>query len=388
LNKKTILFILPELSNPGGMELENLGFIAALQQENNLNVRVLNFYINPIYYKNINFKAISLPFYVIVRLFFSLRFLKIYIKSGGKLSQSLANLSFNFPQLLGGFLSAEVSACDLCFMGIRPGNFLHLVHDLAKKEKKAVLYHEVSKFNPKHHSFFEKVNSYGTFLISGIEKKIDLQKIFPMAKTIEINQWLYDGQKVFLQLQEVDPKRMFFGVISRLDFGKNLEVLLEAVAILKNNGENPKLLVFGDGPELEKLKRLVKSLGIESFVEFLGMVKFEDRKNIYEGIDVFVMNSLIEGGPITVLEAMAAARPVISSNVGDVPNRVISGFNGYILNSPSDPNELAEKMSVYLKDPKLTLDHGKNSRLKFIKDFDEQEGKNKFMHAITQMINS
>lgn len=386
ITKKKVLFILPELPGPGGMELENLGFITALQDHPNLEVSVLNYYSNPEFFKNLSFKSLRLTVLEMVKLFFSIRFLKIYLKSGCQKDQSLANLAFNFPEVLEGFLTKALNSCDLCFASIRPGKLLHLVHDLAVKSQKQFAYHEISKFNPKHFSFFQKVNSYGTFLISGIEKKEDLQLHFPHAKVIEIHQWLYDGQKDFLEIPSPNPKRVVFGSVSRLDFGKNFEVVFEALKILKNQGEKPKFLLFGDGQELQKLKQLSASLEIDSIIDFRGAIKFEERRSVYSELDVFLMCSLVEGGPVTILEAMAAGRPAISTNVGDVRNRIESGFNGYILDSPIDAVELAEKMRKYLNQPDLIIQHGKNSRSKLLKEFNQRQGKETFLKAIIQLI--
>lgn len=384
--KKKVLFILPELPGPGGMELENLGFINAVQLQPNLEASVLNFYANPVFFRNLGFKPLKLSFFDLSSLFFSIRFLKIYLKSGLKLDPSLANLACNFPEALEGFLEKAVRSCSLCFVGTRPGKLPHLIHDLAVKHQKPIAYHEISKFNPKHQAFFEKVDAYGTFLISGIEKKEDLLKLFPQANMLEIRQWLYDGQDDFLKIPSPNPDRLVFGTVSRLDYGKNFEVVFEALAILKRQGHILKFLLFGDGPELPKLKQLATTLDIESFVDFRGPVKFENRTSVYATLDVFVMSSIIEGGPVTILESMAAGRPAISTNVGDVRNRIENGFNGFILESLTDPAELAEKMTVYLNQPDLVLRHGANSRSKFMKEFDQIKGKETFLKTISNLI--
>lgn len=384
--KKNILFILPELTGPGGMEIENLGFISTIQNHPNLEVSVLNFYRNPKFFGILGFIPLHLTFLEMVKLFFSMRFLKIFLKSKCKLNQSLANLSLNFPEVLEGFLAKAVASSALCFAGIRPGKLLHLVHDLAVRQRKPFVYHEISKFNNKHHLFFQKLDAYGTFLISGIEKKEDLKQSFPHARVLEINQWLYENEEVFLQIQEPDPKRMVFGTISRLDFGKNFEVIFEALAILKKQGKKLKYLLFGDGPELLQLKQLATSLEIDSIIDFRGAIKFEERSFVYSKFDVFLMCSVVEGGPVTILEAMASGRPAISTNVGDVKNRIESGYNGFILDSPSDAVELAKKMNEYLNNLDLVIQHGKNSRTKFKKEFDQRKAKETFLKAIFHLI--
>lgn len=386
LKNKRVLFILPELAGTGGMELENLGFIHAAQDIPNIEIRVINFYSNPDFFKKSHFQTLNLSFFQKAQLFISVKFLKIYLKSGFKMDKSLANLSINFPEVLFSFFSQALDSASLCFASIRPGNLLHFVHDLSLKSHVPFVYHEISKFNPKHKFFFNKVNSNGTFLISGIEKKEDLLLIFPRPNVKEIKQWLYDGQEVFLNIPDPDFERMVFGTVSRLDYGKNFEVIFEAIAILKKQGKSIKFLLFGDGPLLLKLKELAAQLDIQSNIEFRGAIKIENRSSVYSEIDVFLMSSVIEGGPVTILEAMASGRPAISTNVGDVRNRIVEGFNGYILSSPNDPSELADKICNYLKNPELVIQHSINSRAKFKKDFDAEKCKKTFQEAITRLI--
>ena len=366
------------------MELENLGFIAAVKDQPGLEVSVLNFYANPIFFNNLGFKPLQLSFFELNRLFFSIRFLKIYIKSGFKMRQSMANLALNFPEVLGVFLEKAIRDCSICFAGIRPGNLLYFVHDLAVKNQKPIAYHEISKFNFKHYSFFEKVNSHGTFLISGYEKKEDLLKIFPNSKFLEIRQWIYDDQDAFLNIPSPKKERLNFGSVSRLDFGKNIDTIFRAISLLKKKKENLKFILFGDGPELLKLQNLAKELDIEPNVEFRGAIKFEERSKVFSEIDVFIMSSSIEGGPLSILEAMASGRPIISTNVGDVRNRVEIDSNGYILNSTEDFNELAQKISFYLDNCELVISHGLESKRKFLRDFDENEAKDIFLAALNQ----
>lgn len=370
------------------MELENLGFIAAIRDNPNLETSVLNFYCNPAYFQRHGFSRLRLSFLRKVNLFFSIRFLKIFFKSGCRMDQSLANLALNFPEVIEGFLENAVDSCDLCFTSIRPGKLLHLIHGMAVKSQKRFAYHEISKFNPKHFSFFQQVNTYGTFMISGFEKREDLQRLFPNASKIDFKQWLYDGQDDFLKIPEPDSKRLTFGTVSRLDYGKNFEVVFEAISILKKQGIKLKFLLFGDGTQMQQLKELAAKLQIEAYLEFRGAVKFEERRSVYAELDVFLMSSMVEGGPVTILEAMAAGRPAISSNVGDVRCRIKNGFNGYILDSPTDVIELSEKIKNYIDHPNLVSQHGRNSRLKFRGEFDEKVGKEIFVESICHLVSN
>ena len=385
--KKRVLFILPELNRPGGMELENLGFISALQHQEEFQVSVVNVFLNPQYYPSPDFEIASLTKSETLHLFLHLRFLKIFIKFKGKFKQSLVNAFLNFPDLFSSYLKREIEKSEVCFASVRPGNFLGYIHEIARRKEKVFVYHEISKFNEKYFPFFQKLNHYGFHMISAIEKKEYLVTNFPQSKFVEIKQWIYKGQNDFLTIQKPTKNDQVFGAVTRLDYGKNIDLIFSALLVLKGEGKMPKFRLFGEGPELPRLKELARSKGIEGQVEFLGGFGFDERAEVFKKIDIFLIPSLFEGGPITLLEAMAAARPVISTNVGDVRNRILSGYNGFILESMHSPEELASLMRFYLDFPEKIPEHGEHSRLKYLSEFEEQLAKDTFINSMAKLIN-
>lgn len=131
----------------------------------------------------------------------------------------------------------------------------------------------------------------------------------------------------------------------RLVPNKGLSTLLRAVAMIPEC----RLLIVGDGPERSKLEGLARSLGMEERVTFLGWLsRNEDVFQAIQTARIFVMNSLSEGGPRSVLEAMACGMPVIATNVGIVPDVIRDGENGVI--TDGTPGDLAEKIRYLLQD--------------------------------------
>jgi len=108
------------------------------------------------------------------------------------------------------------------------------------------------------------------------------------------------------------------GIIGRLAPVKNHRMLLDAVKILKDQGENHAFhfFVVGDGELREILTREAAALGIEKGVLFTGWQK--EMLEVYQKLDAVVLTSLNEGTPVSLIEAMAAARPVIATEVGGV----------------------------------------------------------------------
>jgi len=107
-------------------------------------------------------------------------------------------------------------------------------------------------------------------------------------------------------------------------------------------------LIVGEGPLKELLVQDVKDSGMEDRFLFLGFR--EDIPYILSKTDIFVLPSLFEGLPLTVLEAMAAGKPVIASNVSGIVEEVRNGETG-ILIPPGDPVALSKAIEMLARDP-------------------------------------
>ncbi|RKX91166.1 MAG: glycosyltransferase [Spirochaetes bacterium] len=136
----------------------------------------------------------------------------------------------------------------------------------------------------------------------------------------------------------------------RLIWQKNQELLIKAAYIVLEQMDI-KVLILGEGPEEANLRKLVRQLGIEDKVLFLGF-----QKDIYKYIkiaDVFVLSSRYEGFPNVILEAMACGVPVISTDCPDGPNEIIvNGVNGMLV-PPDDVNAMAQAIVRLLNNDKL-----------------------------------
>ena len=134
---------------------------------------------------------------------------------------------------------------------------------------------------------------------------------------------------------------VLFGYIGRLVTIKALPTLLDAFARAHEQVPNVRLVIVGDGDQRAILEERTKSLGIEEEVRFVGWRY--DLATIYGGLDAVVLSSLNEGTPVTLIEAMAAGRPTVATDVGGVPDVVADGETGWIV-PPADPRALADAM--------------------------------------------
>lgn len=129
--------------------------------------------------------------------------------------------------------------------------------------------------------------------------------------------------------------------VGRLEQQKNYPNLLRAFQILGQSSCRAKLRVAGQGPLLEALRQQAADMRISEYVTFLGLRR--DIPLLLCAADGFVLSSSWEGLPNVVMEAMAAAKPVVATCVGGVPELVQHGINGYIV-PPDDPQALAAAM--------------------------------------------
>ncbi|MBU1006932.1 MAG: glycosyltransferase family 4 protein [Candidatus Omnitrophica bacterium] len=149
------------------------------------------------------------------------------------------------------------------------------------------------------------------------------------------------------------------GIVGRLVPVKNHRMLLRALKRVKGEGCRVKLIVIGDGELRAELEAYARELGIYDIVEFRGWVK--DLREVYGDLDIVVLTSLNEGTPVSLIEAMAAARPVVATRVGGVGDVVSDGKNGYLVKS-GDVEGFAEKLSELIKDRDKRLKFGEEGR--------------------------
>jgi len=141
-------------------------------------------------------------------------------------------------------------------------------------------------------------------------------------------------------------KRPVVLTTARLHKQKGCRYLLEAATQVPE----AMFVIAGDGPQRTKLEVLTRELGLIDRVVFLG--HRDDIPDLLASCDVFVLPSLFEGLPISVLEAMAAGKPVIATAIGGTDEAVVHGETGLLV-PPADADALAAAIRTVLSDPVL-----------------------------------
>jgi glycosyltransferase involved in cell wall biosynthesis len=115
-------------------------------------------------------------------------------------------------------------------------------------------------------------------------------------------------------------------------------------------------LIMGNGPYKQELIKKAAYLNIQNKVTFLGYVN--NIHNYLNAIDIFVLPSLSEGLGISIIEAMAAGKPVIAARTGGIPEIVNHDDNGYLV-TPGDAGELALAIMYLIANPQVREDYGR-----------------------------
>lgn len=138
------------------------------------------------------------------------------------------------------------------------------------------------------------------------------------------------------------------GIVARLDRVKDHATLLRAFARIVAQAPDTYLVCVGEGPERAALSTLARALQLDGHVQFPGVLT--PPFNLHRLFDVSVLCSVAEGSPNSVLEAMAAARPVVATRVGGIPDAVRDGETGHLVPA-RDPDALAAALQPLVGSP-------------------------------------
>jgi glycosyltransferase involved in cell wall biosynthesis len=161
----------------------------------------------------------------------------------------------------------------------------------------------------------------------------------------------------------IADNQLVIGIVARLEKVKNHEMLLQAVAGIR---EQIHVVIVGGGSLMDSLANLATDLGIDDRVHFTGEI--ETQSNIHAAFDISVLCSNSEGFPNTIVEAMAAGRPVVATAVGGVSDSVIHNETG-ILVPRGDVNKLGEALQILVKEPDLRKSLGASGKLRVAAEF-------------------
>lgn len=186
---------------------------------------------------------------------------------------------------------------------------------------------------------------------------VEHNKVNVLYNSIEI--------KSVVDNKNYEEKKVLF--LGRIGKRKGVYDILEVAPRIISNHPNVKFIIAGDG-EVDNVKSLCKDIGIENNVTILGWTSGDEKTKLLSEATVYLLPSYNEGMPISILEAMAYKLPIISTNIGGIPQLVTNNIEGYLFNA-GNLNELESILNNVLSSEKLRKTLGENSFNKVEKEF-------------------
>jgi len=181
--------------------------------------------------------------------------------------------------------------------------------------------------------------------------KVKEEKIRVIHNGVDVNKFkpASDKRKVKEELG-LNPADIAILSVGRLYARKGLFTLIESMLPIIRKFKNAKFLVSGKGlsNEMSKLGAYAAKLGVKDNIVFTGYFPDEKLPKLYQAADVFAFSTFYENLPFAILEAMSAGLPVVTTNVGGIPEIIEDGKNGFLVR-PFNPQELGDRVLYFLE---------------------------------------
>ncbi len=168
---------------------------------------------------------------------------------------------------------------------------------------------------------------------------------------------------------------------------KGIDILIHAFSQLKARNSSLHLFLVGDGPLRHKHEELVKALGLQDWINFLGERGRSDVVKLLYGCEFLVLPSRSEPFGIVIIEAMACRKPVVATSVGGISEIIENGKSG-ILVEPDNPNSLCKAISSILEDEDYKARLAANGYARVCSNFLWQHTGKKYETLFSKLLNA
>lgn len=179
-------------------------------------------------------------------------------------------------------------------------------------------------------------------------------------------------------------KFLFLGHISKR---KGCFEIIEVAKELRDIGMNNFQVQIGGNGEIDKLESLIKEHELGDNIKFLGWVSGEQKAELFFESHVFLLPSHNEGLPVSILEAMAHSLPVISTKVGGIPEMIVEGGSGFLIN-PGDLENLIQKMEFFINNREKAFEMGNLSKAIVEEKFSSQRIQSQLLKVYNEIVNT
>jgi len=188
-------------------------------------------------------------------------------------------------------------------------------------------------------------------------------KVIYNAVDLRVFHCNYDKEQKRRELG-VNENEMIILFVGRLDKVKGVDHLIDVAKNLVKQFDNLKFILVGEGSMYRTLRR--KTSGLEKKIIFTGLRR--DIASLMNAADVFVLPSISEGCPNTILEAAAVGKPIVASRVGAIPEILKDGETGFLV-KPGSKQELEEAICEIIQNPQKAEKRGQEARESVMRKF-------------------
>lgn len=276
---------------------------------------------------------------------------------------------------IGSRLEADIVSAQDCFL---TGIASKKISKKIKAKLHLQIHTDIFSDNFKKNSFLNKVQVFIAKIllkkahgVRVVSKRIAMSlksiglKIEPVILPIAIDLEKFDKDTVFL-------KRKFdYNVltVSRLESEKNVEMSVLAFALIARQRSDVGLTIIGSGSLKKDLEFLIKNLGIENRIEFVGNVS--NTEDYYKNSDLYIQSSKYEGYGMSLVEAALCGLAIITTDIGVVGEFLIDGGN--VIVAKDNPVDFAEKILSVLSDDNLRQNIGRLAKDSALQNIQSKE---------------
>lgn len=263
--------------------------------------------------------------------------------------------------------------------------FSAVLNSLNKNSKKIGWFHSditLPKLQPLVPEILKQIPQFDYFIFGSQQTKDILIETYPDLKIPE-HQVILNAipieelkQKALAFKPELPNKPVFVSV-ARLHSRKGFHKLMDAHARLLKDGFDHHIIVIGDGEEMENLKKQAENLRVTDSFQLLGssMNPYPHVRNA----DFFILPSESESWPLIIADSLILQKPIISTNVGGIPEMIEHKKTGYLINYETD--EMYESMKKFITDPQFVSQIKEN-----LKEIEKQFDNQKIFDAVENII--
>jgi len=184
------------------------------------------------------------------------------------------------------------------------------------------------------------------------------------------------------KLLGIPNNHIVFAFAGRLVGWKGINVAIQAAKICAANKLDISLVVIGDGPEKNEIKRQITINHLQSTVYLYGKAAHDELPSLYSQIDVGIFPSIgDEAFGITIAEAMSCGKPVIASHIGGIPEVVGNEGSSGLLVAPNNAEALAAAMQLLYCNPRKRIEMGANARNRILQNFTWDKSAERLLNA-------